>query len=249
MIKVENLTKKFDIKNKGKKDVKVALNEITFEIQKGSVVGLIGANGSGKSTLLKVISSLYQPSNGIVHVDGLDVTKHQDETKKKIGILFGGEAGLYGRLTAFENIKYFGELNGLELDEINQAIEEYETFFNMKDYMHRRVENFSRGMKQKVLFLRSVIHNPEIIILDEPSTGLDVAGINEVAEFIRFNKRNHKTIIISSHNMNEIASLCEDLIILRDGNLAYFGPISNLVTKQGNYDQLYELMGVKYERV
>lgn len=249
MIQVQNLTKKFKINKKGKKDIKIALNDISFEIAEGEIVGLIGANGSGKSTLLKIISSLYEATSGSVHINGLDVAKKQTETKKKIGVLFGGDSGLYGRLTAYENIKYFGELNGISIDEVKQSIDKYETFFNMKDYMHRKTENFSRGMKQKVCFLRAVIHDPEIIILDEPSTGLDVAGISEVAEFIKFNKNNKKTIIISSHNMNEIVNLCDKVIILKEGNLVYFGLIDSLINKDNNYDNFYNLMGVNHERV
>lgn len=248
MIKVKNLTKKFKINKKNKKEIKTALNDISFEINKGEIVGLIGQNGSGKSTLLKIMSSLYEPTNGYVYIDGLEVIKNQSKTKNKIGVLFGGDSGLYGRLTAYENIKYFGELNGMSQKDIDESISKYEKFFNMKDYMHRKTENFSRGMKQKVCFLRSVIHNPEIIILDEPSTGLDVAGINEVAQFIKFNQNNKKTIIISSHNMSEIVNLCDKVIVLKDGNLVYFGAIKDLINNDC-YDNLYDLMGVNYERI
>ena len=115
----------------------------------------------------------------------------------------------------------------------------------MNEYMNRRVDGFSRGMKQKVCFLRSVIHNPEIVILDEPSTGLDVEGIQQVADFIKFNQNQNKTIIISSHNMNEIYELCNKVIVLKEGKLSYFGNLRDVVDEPGNFTKLFQYMGVK----
>jgi len=245
MIKIENITKEFLINNKKKKEIKVALKDISLEIKKGEIVGLIGQNGSGKSTLIKMIVGLYNPTFGNIKIDNEDISSKNSQSRKKIGVLYGGEAGLYNNLTTYENIQYFGMLNGLKEEEIYQNTQKYQELFNMSDYMERRVSNFSRGMKQKVNFLRSIIHNPEIIILDEPSTGLDVKGIMEVSNFIKYNQKLGKTIIISSHNMDEIADLCDKVIILNDGNLVYFGNLNDLLDSKLKYEKLYDLMGVK----
>ena len=245
MIKFKDISKSFWVKEKKKKTIKHALANISFAINKGETVGLIGANGSGKSTLIKVLSSLYVPEQGEVLIDGVSALTNPQITKKAIGVLFGGDAGLYGNLTAYENIEYFGRLAGLDDQTIKKRSEQFLAFFNMDGYIKQRVANFSRGMRQKVCFLRAVIHNPKIIILDEPSTGLDVQGIQEVASFIKLNQRSNKTIIISSHNMNEISNLCQKIIILRGGQLAFFGDLGPLLTQGNGFTKIYELMGVK----
>ncbi|MDR2867110.1 MAG: ABC transporter ATP-binding protein [Acholeplasmatales bacterium] len=248
MIKLENVSKVFKVKESRKQFVKIALNDISFVINDGETVGLVGANGSGKSTLLKVLSTLYQPSVGKVYIDGKDIFLNSDESKKKLGVLFGGDSGLYPNLTAYENIEYFGKLNGLSEQEIRHNIAHYSQFFSMEDYINRRVANFSRGMKQKVCFLRSIVHNPQIVILDEPSTGLDVAGIEEVAQFIKYHQDLKKTIIISSHNINEISRLCQKIIILKAGNLMYFGDLQPLISDK-SFNEVYKLMGVSDENL
>lgn len=244
MIKIDNISKVFKIKERKKTNTKIALQDISANIEKGDTVGLIGKNGSGKSTLLKIISCLYKPTQGSIFINDLDISKNSNQTKKELGILFGGDAGLYNRLTAYENIEYFGQLNGMKKNDIDTNIKQYMKFFDLEDYINRRVDNFSRGMKQKTLFLRSVIHNPSLIILDEPSTGLDVQAINEVSQFIKFNQENKKTIIISSHNMNEIETLCNKVLILKDSKQVFFGDIKDVIPIKGDFTKLYELMGV-----
>jgi sodium transport system ATP-binding protein len=251
MIKFENVSKIFKVKEKRLEITKIALSNISLEIASGETVGLVGANGSGKSTLLKLLSTLYEPSIGRISIDDLDISTHSLECKKKLGVLFGGETGLYPSLTAKENIEYFGRLNGVNEALISQNMQYYSDFFNMGEYINRRVANFSRGMKQKVCFLRAVIHNPEIIVLDEPSTGLDVLGIEEVTSFIKYNQQQKHTIIISSHNMNEIYRNCEKIIILKQGTLAYYGDIKPLIkdTDKGIFSEIYHLMGIDNEYI
>ena len=260
MIDVQNLKKSFLIKKKEDKFVdkiksiidfkkknyqlKTVLNDINFKIDSGDTLGLLGKNGSGKTTLIKILSTLYKKSSGSVKINGKEVYDNPLETKKKIGVLYGGDVGLYSKYTAYENIEYFAKLNGLSDSDIKERVDKLSKYFHMEDYINRNVDNFSRGMKQKVCFVRTVIHKPEILILDEPSTGLDVESIKLVEDFIKFAQEENKTIIISSHNMNEINNLCNKLLILEDGNQKYFGDIEKVVINK-NYDKLFELMGVK----
>lgn len=248
MIKVNNLSKVFKTsKFLFKTEIKTALNNINFEINEGETVALIGKNGSGKSTLLKVITGLYKPTTGDVFVNNINISKNPSESKKSMGILFGGDAGLYKRLTAKENILYFAQLNGAKLNDVTQNLDKLVSYFDMTDYIDRKVDNFSRGMKQKTCFLRTVVHDPTTIILDEPSTGLDVQAINEVANFIEMNKKQGKTIIISTHNMNEVVRLCQKVIILRDGLMVYYGKVSDVV-QGSDFSKLFNYMGVNDER-
>lgn len=246
MINVIDLCKSFLIKEKRGKTQKIALNKINFSIKDGEVIGLVGKNGSGKSTLLKIMCGLYKPNSGSVSINNLDVSHNVNQIKQDMGVLFGGDAGLYKRLSARENIEYFAQLNGLKIDEIQQNLNKYVEFFNMENYIDRKIDNFSRGMKQKTCFIRSIIHNPSLIILDEPSTGLDVQAIEEVANFIKLNKKENKTIILSSHNMDEILKLCDKVIVLNSGNLTFFGPLSDVV-KNNDLSQLYNYMEVSNE--
>lgn len=246
MINVIDLCKSFSIKEKRTKTQKIALNKINFSIKDGEVIGLVGKNGSGKSTLLKIMCGLYKPTSGSVSINNLDVSHNVNQIKQDMGVLFGGDAGLYKRLSARENIEYFAQLNGLKIDEIQQNLNKYVEFFNMENYIDRKIDNFSRGMKQKTCFIRSIIHNPSLIILDEPSTGLDVQAIEEVANFIKLNKKENKTIILSSHNMDEILKLCDKVIVLNSGNLTFFGPLSDVV-KNNDLSQLYNYMEVSNE--
>lgn len=245
MIIIENLSKEFIVKKRKETTIKKALNDISLILEKGKTIGLIGANGSGKSTLIKTLVSLYHPTEGKVFIDGVNVHEEKDNLNDNIGVLYGGDAGLYERLTARENIAYFGELNGVHPEVVNTSINHYSYIFNMGEYIDRKVAKFSRGMRQKVCFVRSIIHDPDLIILDEPSTGLDVQGLKEVSDFIKYNQEKGKTIIISSHNMNEIVTLCDQVIILKDGSLSYFGDLTPLIKENNDISEIYNLMGVK----
>ena len=240
-IQVSNLSKVFTSIKKFKRITKTALDNVSFSIAKGKTYGLIGKNGCGKTTLLKILCGLYKPTSGTAKINDKDIYLSKDLLKNKIGVLFGGESNLYIHFTAFENIQYFGRLYGMNDDLIKSRIQFLSKYFEMDSYINLNVANFSRGMKQKVALVRSIIHDPEIILLDEPSTGLDIQAINQVANFIMYNKEKEKTLIISSHNMDEISKLCDSLLILKDGKLVDSFDSTSIIQKE---KELFDLMGV-----
>ncbi|MGN1048004.1 MAG: ATP-binding cassette domain-containing protein, partial [Eubacteriales bacterium] len=152
---------------------------------------------------------------------------------KKIGLMLGGDASLFSHLTAYENIEYFAKLNGSSAPK--RMIEEITERLGMRDYINKPVDGFSRGMRQKVIFASSTIHNPEIILLDEPSTGLDIFAINEVHDLIKTYKKEGKTIIISSHNMDEVKKLADKVIIMNKGSVMQYDELEKLFDRYGTH--------------
>lgn len=228
MIEVMGLTKKF-------KEV-TAVDNISFKVNKGEIVGLLGENGAGKTTTLRMISTMLKPNLGTAKICDLDLIKNPDEVRKKIGILFGGEVGLYDRLTARENIKYFADLGGLSNEEANKNIDMLAEMLDMKEYIDRRVGKFSRGMKQKVAIARAIVHNPEVMLFDEPTIGLDVSSSAIVQDFILDCKKRQRAIVFSSHSMREVEKLCDRVVIINKGKLVYDGTVEELKNQNNGED-------------
>lgn len=226
MLKVEKLTKKFG-------EI-TAVNGISFEVQKGEIFGLLGENGAGKTTTLRMLATMLKPTSGTAYISGFDINSSPEKVRESIGILFGGETGLYDRLSAEENIAYFGELNDMKKSEIKERVKHLAKVFGMEDYMDRKAAKLSKGMKQKVAFARSIIHNPNIMLLDEPTSGLDVSAIRDVHEFIETCKKEGKTTIFSSHTMSEVEKLCDRIGIIHKGRLMEVGTIEELKDKYNN---------------
>ncbi|GAA0321621.1 sodium ABC transporter ATP-binding protein NatA [Bacillus carboniphilus] len=238
MIQVNSVSRIF----KDKKKIIQASNQISFTVEKGQVIGLLGENGAGKTTLLRMISTILEPTSGTITFDGIDIHKNPMEVKACIGVLFGSETGLYDRLTARENLLYFAKLYRLSNHEAKNRIEELATRFGMKDFLDRKVEGFSKGMRQKVMIARTLIHNPDIILLDEPTTGLDITAANMFRELIRQLKKEGKTIIFSSHIMEEVKALCESIVMIHKGEVVYNGPIEQLYKEEESEDLNYIFM-------
>ena len=228
MLEIINLTKKF-------KDVTVVEN-LSFQVKEGEVVGLLGENGAGKTTTLRMISTMLKVSSGEIKVNAFDATKEAEKVRGEIGILFGGEVGLYDRLTARENIRYFANLFGMKDDEANRRIDELASEFGMIAYINKRVGKFSRGMKQKVSIARSIVHNPSVMLFDEPCTGLDVSATRIVHHFIKKCQSENKTILFSSHSMVEVEKLCDRVIIIHKGKLIENATVEELKEKYKNED-------------
>ncbi|WP_297436043.1 ATP-binding cassette domain-containing protein [uncultured Clostridium sp.] len=227
-LQVKGLTKKF-------KDF-IAVDEITFNVEDGEILGLLGENGAGKTTTLRMIATMLKTSAGTAIVDGFDVNKNPTEVRKSIGILFGGEVGIYDRLSARENITYFGQLSGMTKKEINENMEKLIVDFEMQEYIDKRAGKFSRGMKQKVSIARSIIHNPKVMLFDEPSTGLDVSATRAVQQFILNCKKENKAVILSSHSMYEVERLCDKVAIINKGKIIDIGTIQELKDKYNEQD-------------
>lgn len=232
MINVSDLSKTF-------KDFE-AVKNVSFTASEGEVVGLLGENGAGKTTTLRMLATMLKPTKGTASINGYDLIKQADLVRGEIGILFGGEVGIYDRLTARENIKYFAELNNMEKLKINKRIDELSEMLDMNEYIDKRVGKFSRGMKQKVAIARAIVHNPGIMLFDEPTTGLDVTSTRIVHDFIKKCKEDGKAIIFSSHSMSEVEKLCDRIVIIHKGNIIIEGTIDSLKNKYNN-DNLEDL--------
>lgn len=228
MIEVNSLSKTF-------KEVK-AVDNISFTVKSGEIVGLLGENGAGKTTTLRILATMLKPTGGTAKVNGFDILTEDSMVRSQIGILFGGEVGLYDRLTARENIKYFAMLNGLSKEETKKNIDELVKTLEMEEYIDRRVGKFSRGMKQKVAIARSIVHNPKVMLFDEPTMGLDVTAARIVQNFIFKCKEQNKSIIFSSHSMVEVEKLCDRVIIINKGKIVETGTINELKQKYNNKD-------------
>lgn len=228
MLVLNNVSKKF--KNT------TAVDSISFSVSPGEIVGLLGENGAGKTTTLRMISTMLKISNGQILVNNINSAKQPEKVRKEVGILFGGDVGLYERLTGKENIKYFADLYGMSKDEANIQIKKLAKSFEMEDYLDKPVGKYSRGMKQKISIARSIIHTPSVMLFDEPTTGLDVSASRIVQDFILKCKEENKTILFSSHSMKEVEKLCDRVVIINKGKLLENCTIPDLKIKYNNDD-------------
>lgn len=183
-----------------------------------------------------MISTMLKITDGSIYVNGIVAKNNPEKVRKEIGILFGGDVGLYDRLTGRENIKYFANLYGMNDKEANERIDELAKSFNMEDYINTPVGKYSRGMKQKISIARSIVHNPSIMLFDEPTTGLDVSAARIVQDFILQCKKENKVILFSSHSMKEVEKLCDRVVIINKGVLLEDCTLSELKEKHNNKD-------------
>ncbi|WP_186430463.1 ATP-binding cassette domain-containing protein [Clostridium sp. BSD9I1] len=242
MIEVNSLSKQF-------KNIK-AVDNVNFKVNKGEILGLLGENGAGKTTTLRMIATMLKPTSGDAVIEGYSITKEPSKVRGEIGILFGGEVGLYDRLTARENMMYFARLNGMNDEESKESIENLTSMLQMQEFIDRRVGKFSRGMKQKVAIARSIVHKPSVMLFDEPTIGLDVTASKIVQDFILSCKAENKSIIFSSHSMREVEKLCDRIIIIHKGKLIEEGTVEELKKKYNNEDMeeiFISLVGDKNE--
>jgi sodium transport system ATP-binding protein len=228
MLEIKDVSKKF-------KDSKV-VDRLSFNVKEGEIVGLLGENGAGKTTTLRMISTMLKPTEGTIKVNEYDVVKNPSQVRREIGVLFGGEVGIYDRLSARENIEYFGRLYGMTKENIDKKIEELTQDLKMEEYIDKRAGKFSRGMKQKVSIARTIVHSPKVMLFDEPSTGLDVSAARVIHEFILKCKSENKIILLSSHSMEEVEKLCDRLVIIHRGKLVDEDTVSYLKEKYKNDD-------------
>ncbi len=225
MLELIGLTKKFGSVT--------AVDNLSFTVQKGEIFGLLGENGAGKTTTLRMLATMLKPTSGTARLAGIDIVKAPEEVRGRVGILFGGESGLYDRLTVYENIQYFGELNDIPVKEIKKRIQTLSGVFGMDDFLDKRAGKLSKGMRQKASFARAIIHNPDVLLLDEPTSGLDVGAMREVQSFLRNQKDEGKTILFSSHTMSEVEKLCDRIAVIHKGTLVDMGTTDELLKKYG----------------
>jgi len=219
LIRVENLIKTFSDRKRGSIQ---AVNGLSFEARTGEIFGLLGPNGAGKTTTLRILATILKPTSGIVSVAGYDVVDEPDKVRNSLGFL-SNDTGLYDRLSAHEMITYFGRLYGLEDSFINRRIDELSETLDMSDFIDRRCGKLSSGQKQKVSISRTIVHDPPVMILDEPTTGLDVLASKSIVDSIRTARETGKCVILSTHIMGEAERLCDRIGIIHNGKMAVIG--------------------------
>lgn len=205
-----------------------ALAGVTFDVKKGELFGLIGPNGAGKTTTIKILTTLLTPTSGRAFVMGLDVNRQIYEIRKRIGIVFGGERGLYNRVTAVENMKYFSDLYGVDPGISRKRIPELIHLVGLEGRENDKVEKYSRGMKQRLHIAKALVNDPELVFLDEPTIGLDPAGARDIREMIREMEKWGKTILLTTHYMFEADELCRRIAVISKGKIVALDTPSGL---------------------
>ncbi len=213
-----------------------AVKEVTFTAPNGKVTALLGANGAGKTTSLRMIYSLITPQSGLVLIDGINSCKDPENARKLLGVL-PESRGMYKRLTARENITYFGKLHGMPDEKIESRTNSLVKDLRMDDFIDRRTDGFSQGQRVKVAIARALVHDPQNIILDEPTNGLDVMSTRSVRAFLRKEKERGKCILFSSHVMQEVSAVCDNILVIHNGILCASGSQQELES-QTNQDNL-----------
>lgn len=211
MIRVDNIHKSF-----GKVH---AVRGVSFDAPDGKITGLLGPNGAGKSTTLRVLYTVLRPDAGNATIDGADVVADSLAARSRIGALPHG-AGLYPHLTARENIEYYAKLCKVELGEIGDQVNEIVRLLEIEDFVDRRTKGFSQGQRTKVALARALVHNPQNVILDEPTNGLDVMATRSLRNLILKLRDDGRCVLFSSHVMQEVAALCDDICIIANGQVA-----------------------------
>ncbi len=229
MIHVEKLTKRFRDLRRGSVS---ALEEVSFDVQPGEIFGLLGPNGAGKTTCLRILSTVLKPTSGTAVVADYDVVTHPAEVRARIGFM-SGNTGIYDRMTAWELVEYFGRLYGMEESVLKRRLAEIFTTLQMNDFRDVLGSKMSTGMKQKVSIARTIIHDPPVLIFDEPTMGLDVLVARAVLTAIGSLRDEGKCIIYSTHIMREVEKLCDRTAIIHKGQILAAGTPAELQARFG----------------
>src|SRR6202047_1319661 len=229
MIEAQGLVKRFHDKNRG--EVR-AVDHVSCGCRPGEIFGLLGANGAGKTSTLRILATILTPSEGTAVVAGYDVKREPQKVRASVGFLSTATA-LYGRLSAQEMVEYFGRLHGLDEPTLRQRISAIFERLEMNDFRDRRCDKLSNGMKQKVSIARTLVHDPSVMIFDEPTVGLDVMAARTIIGFIRECRDRGKTVIFSTHVMSEVEKLCDRIGSIHDGRLLAEGTLADLRQRFG----------------
>jgi sodium transport system ATP-binding protein len=227
MIAIDGLAKAF-----GKRREVQAVRGVTFDAPDGEITGLLGPNGAGKTTLLRMLATLVIPDAGHATVGGLDVVAERYAVRHRIGVLSDAR-GLYPRLTARENVGYYGALHGLSGAALERRIDTLFATLGLASLAERRASGFSQGEKMKVAIARALVHDPAVILLDEPTNGLDIMSTRALRELLRSLQAAGKCLLFSSHVMQEVAALCDRIVILGHGRVVATGTAPELIARSG----------------
>jgi ABC-2 type transport system ATP-binding protein len=223
VIQIENLTKRYN------HDI-LALDNISMKINRGDVVGYVGPNGSGKTTTIKILTNLLTPTAGQAFINNIDVNKNPKEALCSVGALIE-VPGIYDYLTPHETLTYFGRIYGMKKNDIDEQIKEVLSLVKLSGWEHKKIGSFSTGMQRRFGIARAILHNPEILILDEPVIGLDPKGIKDVRELIRRFQKEGITVFLSSHLLAEVTETCNTVIFLDNGKIVTTNSIENIINK------------------
>jgi len=210
----------------------VAVDHIDLDIPSGVVFGLLGPNGAGKTTTFRMIYGVLRPTEGKVWVYGHDVSKDAVNAKKMMGVL-PEDTGIYPRLTAEENLIYFGKLHGMPEEELRRKIDEYLSMLELEEKRDFIAEKLSKGQRKKLAFIRAILHDPPILLLDEPTSGVDVISVREIRDMIKDYAGKGNTVILASHNMFEVEQLCDLVSIMHRGKIIHTGSIEEIKRLEG----------------
>ena len=239
MIATQGLRKTFD---KGRV---VAVDDVSFTARDGQITGLLGPNGAGKTTTLRMLYTLLKPDAGSMRIDGINPEVEPLQVKRAMGVV-PDSRGLYDRLSARENIAYYGRLQGLDKASISRRIDELATVMDMHEFIDRRTTGFSQGQRVKVAIARALIHDPRTVLLDEPTNGLDVMTTRALRDFLRQLKNEGRCGVLSTHIMQEVAALCDRIVIIAKGRVAAAGTADELLRRSGRdnlEDAFVQLIG------
>jgi len=232
MIEARGLSKRFQDKKRG--EIR-AVDNVSFTCQPGKIYGLLGANGAGKTTTLRMLATILEPTDGTAIVCGHDVVEQPEKVRANVGFLSTATA-LYPRLTAQELVEYFGRLNGLDEPTLKKRVDDIFNRLDMNGFRDRRCDKLSTGMKQKTSIARTLVHDPPVMIFDEPTTGLDVMTARTIITFISDCRERGKAIIFSTHIMSEVERLCDHIGIIHDGKLLADGTVPELRAKYAEHN-------------
>jgi len=240
MIEARNLTKYYD--------GTLAVDNISFTVHQGEILGYLGPNGAGKSTTVKMMTGVIRPTSGSIIIDGIDLFENPIEIKKRIGYV-PETGGLYESLTAYEYLQLVGRLYRISEGLLDHRIEEFMTMFGLAEYMHERMSSYSKGMKQKVLISAALLHNPKIIFLDEPLSGLDANSALLLKEVIKNLAAEGRTIFYCSHILDVVERVCERVIIIDKGRIVADGKVEQLkeLTRQGSLEDIFKQLTYSHD--
>jgi sodium transport system ATP-binding protein len=239
MIEARSLSKRFQDKKRG--EIR-AVDNVSFSCQPGKIYGLLGANGAGKTTTLRMLATILEPTDGTAIICGYDVVEHPEKVRANVGFLSTATA-LYPRLSAQELVEYFGRLNGLDEATLKKRIDDIFNRLDMNDFRDRRCDKLSTGQKQKTSIARTLVHDPPVMIFDEPTNGLDIMTARSITSFIRECRERNKTVIFSTHIMSEVEKLCDTIGIIQSGKLLSEGTLDQL--RDQHHEQDLEEIFVK----
>ena len=254
MIQVQDLVKDFKLTRKIRKEMGAefknkkslrAVDKISFTCQPGRIFALVGPNGAGKTTILRMIATMLKPTSGTIEVGGFDCQKNPQTVREKIGFMTD-QTALYDRLTPYEMVKYIADLHGMDASVFKSRKDKIFDMLNIHEFANRRIARLSSGMKQKTSIARTIIHDPDVLVFDEPTTGLDVMTSRAIIKLIRSCKEKGKTVIFSSHRMGEVNQISDDIAIIYKGSLYFNGGLDQFkseMTHETFEDEFIHMVG------